>query len=81
MQLNGSDILVLAGCAGTVAGAAAGITWFVSEQFRQTRAVLYQMMEKMNTRVTRLEMHLVRRDGYQPAIDPLDFNGRGDPSH
>ena len=62
---------------GSIAGAAAGLTWFVASQFSRTRALIHELSERTANRVTRIEMHLVRKSDFQPGVDPLDFNGRG----
>lgn len=56
------------------------LTWWLSNQFSEQRQLSYRLHRENNQRFLRLELWANRR-GFQPAIDPLDFNGGGDSHH
>ncbi len=81
MAITISDVILIAGGAGSLATIIilfVRLTWWLSKQFTEMRKLAYKLHEENNQRFFRLEMWANRR-GFQPAIDPFEFDG-GDPS-
>lgn len=75
-----SDLILLASgfvSLSTIVGLFIKLTWWLSNQFSQQRELSYKLHKENNVRFTRLELWANKR-GFQPGIDPYDFNGGSD---
>jgi hypothetical protein len=84
--MNKSEMLVyiyssLAGAIVFIGGAvlvALRLQKFISNEFRMHRRLMYNLLKPRDRAIRRLEYHLIRRDGFQPGVDPIEFNEEPD---
>lgn len=74
-----SELVLIAGgivSLTTIIGLFIRLTWWLAGQFSAQRKLSYKLHQENNIRFTRLELWANKR-GFQPGIDPYDFNGSG----
>jgi hypothetical protein len=75
-------ILIVSGAVSlcTIIGLFVRLTWFLSEEFKKQRKLMYEIQNGLHTRILRLEFWAVRfgKGTFQPGAEPVELSGEPD---
>lgn len=75
---KGDVILIASGLVSllTIIGLFVRLTWFLSEEFKKQRQLMYAIQDGLHNRVLRLEFWAVRHGNgtFQPGAEPVELS-------
>lgn len=80
---KGDVILIVSGLVSllTIIGLFVRLTWFLSEEFKKQRQLMWDIQRGLHDRILRLEFWAVRHGSgtFQPGAEPVELTGTPEP--